>query len=148
MNFNITDKALTKQRIVTYVRKSFSFFLPACLQKTAALTGKPITWEKIAVPRRTSQLHHRYYGPDPPTTYKYQITSAAQDYGLAHASDPANQKAQLKDSVLTLPMGSSAQVKGHDPDDLSTCSDFESGVADLSSQSSSGGDDSKDPDLE
>ncbi|KAM4604225.1 myotubularin-related protein 7b [Polymixia lowei] len=115
-------------------------------ERIAALTGKPITWEKIDVPRRTSQLQQRHCGPDPPTTYTYPVTSPAQDYHPALGVELANQKARMKDPVLTLPLGSSPQVKGHDPDDLSTCSDLESGVADLSSRSSSGGDDSKDPD--
>lgn len=53
----------------------------------------------------------------------------------------------MKNTRLTLPSGpSSVQVRSHDPDDLSGYSDLESGVADLSSRSSSGGDDSKDPD--
>ncbi len=47
---------------------------------------------------------------------------------------------------FTLPLQLAAPHKNGDPDDLSTCSDFESGVADLSSYSSSGGDDAKDPD--
>lgn len=47
---------------------------------------------------------------------------------------------------FTLPLELAAPPKNGDPDDLSTCSDFESGVADLSSYSSSGGDDTKDPD--
>ncbi|ROI16005.1 Myotubularin-related protein 7 [Anabarilius grahami] len=47
---------------------------------------------------------------------------------------------------FTLPLELAAQPKTGDPDDLSTCSDFESGVADLSSHSSSAGDDAKDPD--
>ncbi|XP_067298015.1 myotubularin-related protein 7b isoform X1 [Pseudorasbora parva] len=47
---------------------------------------------------------------------------------------------------FTLPLELAAQPKSGDPDDLSTCSDFESGVADLSSHSSSAGDDAKDPD--
>ncbi|XP_016092365.1 myotubularin-related protein 7-like [Sinocyclocheilus grahami] len=47
---------------------------------------------------------------------------------------------------FTLPLELAAPPKNGDPDDLSTCSDFESGVADLSSHSSSAGDDAKDPD--
>ncbi|XP_056628589.1 myotubularin-related protein 7b isoform X1 [Triplophysa dalaica] len=46
----------------------------------------------------------------------------------------------------TLPMASPAPLTSGDPDDLSTCSDFESGVADLSSHSSSAGDEAKEPD--
>lgn len=51
-------------------------------------------------------------------------------------------------SSFTLPLDLAAQTKNGDPDDLSTCSDLESGVADLSSHSSSAGDDTKDPDSE
>lgn len=106
-------------------------------------------WEKIEVPRRrTSHLRQRHRGPDPPTTYTGPITSPAQDNGHAVSSEPANQKAQTKEPALTLPIGPQAQLKSHDPDDLSTCSDLESGVADLSSRSSSGGDYGKDLDLE
>ncbi|KAG8014988.1 Myotubularin-related protein 7, partial [Nibea albiflora] len=116
-------------------------------ERIAALTGRPITWEKIEVPRRrTSRLRQRHCGPDPPTTYTDPITSPIQDNGYALASETANQKAQTKDPALTLPLGPHAHLKSHDPDDLSTCSDLESGVADLSSRSSSGGDDRKDPD--
>lgn len=113
------------------------------------MTGKPITWEKVKVARRrTCHLRQRHCGPDPPTTYKdlEPITSPAQDDSHALSSEPANQKAQTKDPALTLPLGPHTQHKSHDPDDLSTCSDLESGVADLSSRSSSGGDDRKDPD--
>ncbi|XP_049901542.1 myotubularin-related protein 7-like [Epinephelus moara] len=116
-------------------------------ERIAALTGKPITWEKVSVPRRrTSQLRQKHCGPDPPTTYTDPITSPAQDNGHALSSEPANRKTQTKDPDLTLPLRAHAQLKSHNPDDLSTCSDLESGVADLSSRSSSGGDDGKDPD--
>lgn len=112
------------------------------LQRIAALTGKPITWEKIEVPRRrTSHLRQMRCGPDPPTTYTDPISSPAQDNGHALCSEAANQKTQTKDPDLTLPLGPHTQLKSHNPDDLSTCSDLESGVADLSS-----GDDGKDPD--
>ncbi|XP_052401413.1 myotubularin-related protein 7 isoform X1 [Carassius gibelio] len=47
---------------------------------------------------------------------------------------------------FTLQLQLATPHKNGDPDDLSTGSDFESGVADLSSYSSSGGDDTKDPD--
>ncbi|XP_069024536.1 phosphatidylinositol-3-phosphate phosphatase MTMR7-like isoform X1 [Embiotoca jacksoni] len=118
-------------------------------ERIAALSGRPITWEKIQVPRRsTSRLQPRHSGPDPPTTYTDPITSPAPDDGHALSSQPANQKAPPTDPALTLPLGPHTQLKSHDPDDLSTCSDLESGVADLSSRSSSGGDDGKDPDIE
>lgn len=119
------------------------------LQRIAALTGKPITWEKIEVPRRrTSHLRQRHCGPDPPTTYTDPITSPAQDGSHAVSSEPAGQTAQTKDHALTLLIEPHTQLKSHNPEDLSTCSDLESGVADLSSRSSSGGDYGKDPDLE
>lgn len=118
------------------------------LQRIAALTGKPITWEKIEVPRRrrTSHLRQRHCGPDPPTTYTDPITSPVQDNGHALYSAPASGKAQTKDPTLTLPLWPHTHLKSHDPDDLSVCSDLESGVGDLSSRSSGGGDDRKDPD--
>ncbi|KAM3865052.1 myotubularin-related protein 7b [Diretmus argenteus] len=115
-------------------------------ERLAALTGKPITWKKTRVPRRTSQSWLRYRGPDPPTTYTYPITSPAQAYTHALASDSANRKAPTTDLALTLPLGPPVQAKARNPDDLSACSDLESGVGDLSSRSSSGGDDNKDPD--
>ncbi|XP_047434403.1 myotubularin-related protein 7-like [Mugil cephalus] len=75
-------------------------------ERIAALTGRPVTWPKVEVPRRRRRRTSRTgtSGPDPQ------------------------------------PITSPVQV----PDDPSTCSDLESGVADLSSHSSSGGD----PDLE
>lgn len=36
------------------------------LQRMAALTGKPITWEKVLVPTETT----RHRGPDLPTTHR------------------------------------------------------------------------------
>ena len=117
------------------------FFL--CLQRIAALTGTPTTWEKIEVPRRrTRHLRYRHSGPDPPT-FADPITSPAHENTRTLSSDPANRKAQTQDPAHSPPPG--LQL---DPDDLSARSDLESGVADLSSRSSSGGDDSKDPDLE
>ncbi|XP_068448233.1 myotubularin-related protein 7-like isoform X3 [Clinocottus analis] len=48
-------------------------------ERIAALKGKPITWEKIKVPRkRISHLRQTHRGPDPPTTYP--ISSHAQDH--------------------------------------------------------------------
>lgn len=127
-----------------------SLCLVVCLssvQRIAALTGKPIMWEKIEVSRRrTSRLQQRHCGPDPPTTSLDHVASPAQDNGHILSSKAGNQKAQTK--VLTLPLGPHTKLKSHDPDDLSTCSDLESGVADLSSRSSSGGDYGKDPDME
>ncbi|XP_044045644.1 myotubularin-related protein 7-like isoform X2 [Siniperca chuatsi] len=114
-------------------------------ERIAALTGKPITWEKIEVPRRTSHLRQRHCRPDPTTTYTDPITSPAPVNGHALSSEPVNQKAQTKDPTLTLCLGLHTHLKSHDPDGLSTCSDLESGVADLSSRSSSSGEDGKDP---
>ncbi|XP_056135639.1 myotubularin-related protein 7b [Lampris incognitus] len=107
-------------------------------ERIAALMGKPMTWEKVAVQRRKiSQLQQKYCGPDPPTTYIYPITSPAPNYDPTCASESISHMAPPKDLV---------QIKGPENDDFSTCSDLESGVADLSSRSSSGGDDNKDPD--
>lgn len=117
------------------------------LQRIAALTGKQITWEKIEVPRRrTSHLRQRHCGPDPPTTFTDPITSPVQDNGHALCSAPTNGKTQITNPAFTLPLEPDTHFKTHNPDDLSACSDLESGVADLSSRSSSGGDDRKDPD--
>lgn len=124
-----------------------SYPVLSSLQRMAALTGKIITWEKIEVPRRmTSHLQQRHCGPDPPTTYSNPVTSSAQDNGHTRSAEPANQKAQTMNTTLTLPLGLQSHLKNHNIDDLSTCSDLESGVADLSSRSSTGGDDGKDPD--
>ncbi|XP_053336333.1 myotubularin-related protein 7b [Clarias gariepinus] len=49
---------------------------------------------------------------------------------------------------LTLPLKSSTTCKAGDADDLSVCSDLESGVADLSSHASSSCDDAKEPRLD
>lgn len=101
---------------------------------------------KIEVPRRrTSHLRLRHSGPDPPSTYTHPITSPAQDNSHALSSEPANQRVQTKDPALTLPLGAHTHLKSQDPDDLSACSDLESGVGDLSSRSSSGVDEGKDP---
>ncbi|XP_026214615.1 myotubularin-related protein 7b isoform X1 [Anabas testudineus] len=118
-------------------------------ERITALTGKPIMWEKIEVSRkRTSRLRLRHCGPDPPSTYTHSITSPAHNNSHTLSFKTANQEAQTKEPALTLPLRPHTHLKGHDPGDLSTCSDLESGVADLSSRSSSGGDYSKDPDLE
>lgn len=45
------------------------------LQRITALTGKPITWEKLQVPTETT----RDCGPDPPTTHRTPISRLAQD---------------------------------------------------------------------
>ncbi|XP_020788650.1 myotubularin-related protein 7b isoform X1 [Boleophthalmus pectinirostris] len=100
-------------------------------ERIAALSGRPITWEKIDVPRRKiNQSYLRFCGPDPPTTYHYPITSSDPDRTDKLCHVPANQTPPL-------------QVKGQDPDEFS---DLESGVADLS-RSSSGCDYSKDQDV-
>ncbi|XP_027872758.1 myotubularin-related protein 7b isoform X1 [Xiphophorus couchianus] len=97
-------------------------------ERLAALTGEPIRWEKTAVARRSSScLSVTHSGPDPPTRYSGPIGS----------SQPANQRAQKVDSA---PSGS---PRSPDVED-----DLESGVADLSSRSSCGGEDSKDPELD
>ncbi|XP_032390613.1 myotubularin-related protein 7 isoform X2 [Etheostoma spectabile] len=118
-------------------------------ERIAALTGKPITWEKIEVPRRrTSHLRQTHSGPDPPTTYTDTITSPAQDNGHTLSSKPANQKTPTQDLSLTLPLRPHTQLKSPNPDDHSTRSNLESGMADLSSCSSSRRDNGKDPNLD
>ncbi|CAL8334038.1 unnamed protein product [Lota lota] len=101
-------------------------------ERLAALTGKPISYQKVEVPKRKiNQSQLRYSGPDPPTTYSYPITSPAQNHGSFHrASEAANQKSRRPDAGLCLPLEPQGSGKGRDPDDLS--SDLESGVADLS----------------
>lgn len=122
--------------------RMFVFFL----QRIVALTGKPITWEKIEIPRRrTSYLRQRHCGPDPPTTHTDPFTSPVQDNDHGFFSAPTSRKADTMASPLTLPLITNSH-KNHDPEDFSACSDLESGVADLSSRSSCGGDDRKDPD--
>ncbi|KAM6940679.1 myotubularin-related protein 7b [Xenentodon cancila] len=112
-------------------------------ERIAALTGKPIMWEKINIPRRrTNQLRQRRGGPDPPTTYTEPISRPVS--AMSHG--PASQNSQSLDSALLSPLA--LQLQSLDAEELSACSDLESGVADLSSRSSSGGDDGKDPDLE
>lgn len=138
---------LTNDWTTSQLIKECACVCPLCPQRIAALTGQPITWEKITVPRRrTSHLRQKHCGPDPPTTYRDSFTSPAKDKSQADSSVAANHQAQTKDPALTLPLGLHSHLKSHDPDDLSTCSDLESGVADLSSRSSSGGEDRKDPD--
>lgn len=44
------------------------------LQRVAALTEKPITWEKVQVPTETP----RHCGPDPPATHRAQQTCSGQ----------------------------------------------------------------------
>ncbi|KAM9313819.1 myotubularin-related protein 7b isoform 2-T2 [Pholidichthys leucotaenia] len=102
-------------------------------ERLTALTGKPITWEKVAVPRRRRRTDcQKHGGPDPPATTHGRLISGPDGQ--------TDRKAPRKDPALTLPL--------RDTDDFSACSDLESGVADLSSRSSSGGDDNKEAELE
>lgn len=133
------------------MKKLINLFVFVCcvvsLQRIAVLTGKPIMWEKIDVPRRrTSHPRQRHCAPNPPTTFTDPITSPVQDNGHALRSASTKWQTQLMNPAFTLPVGPDANFKTYEPDDLSACSDLESGVADLSSRSSSGGDDRKDPD--
>uniref|UniRef100_A0A6Q2WS73 Myotubularin phosphatase domain-containing protein n=1 Tax=Esox lucius TaxID=8010 RepID=A0A6Q2WS73_ESOLU len=74
-------------------------------------------------------------GRPAPSTGDGSVDSPPHDYRSTQRGPP--------DPAMTLPLG---PPKGSDPDDLSSaCSDIESGVIDLSSRSSSGGDDCKDP---
>ncbi|XP_034716433.1 myotubularin-related protein 7-like isoform X2 [Etheostoma cragini] len=94
-------------------------------ERIAALTGKPIMWEKIEVPkRRTSHLLQTHSGPDPPTTYTDTIPSPAQDNGDTLSSKPANQKTPTQNLDLTLPLRPNTQLKSPNPDDHSTRSNL------------------------
>ncbi|XP_047220662.1 myotubularin-related protein 7b isoform X1 [Girardinichthys multiradiatus] len=116
-------------------------------ERITVLTGKPIMWEKMEAPwRRSSRLPHRHSGPDPPTSYSEAVTSSELQNSHLCSSELANQRAQRADSAFSGLLGQ--QLRSPDVEDVSACSDLESGVADLSSRSSCGGDDSKDPELE
>ncbi|KAJ3614936.1 hypothetical protein NHX12_018505, partial [Muraenolepis orangiensis] len=101
-------------------------------ERLATLTGEPISYQRVEVPRRKiRQSQLRYSGPDPPTMYSYPTTGPAQDHDSSHGiSKPASEKTQQAGAGLCLPLEPLGSGKGHDPDDLS--SDLESGVADLS----------------
>ncbi|XP_038144132.1 myotubularin-related protein 7b [Cyprinodon tularosa] len=116
-------------------------------ERIVALTGKPITLEKTEVPRRrTSRLPQRHSGPDPPTFYSEPSTNSLLQNSRLHSSELANQRPPRGGSASSGPSGQ--QLRSPDREDVSACSDLESGVADLSSRSSCGGDDNKDPELE
>ncbi|CAB1327167.1 unnamed protein product [Coregonus sp. 'balchen'] len=86
--------------------------------------------------RKTNKVYEEECRPGGPPTGDGPVSSPPQDYCPSRRGPPG--------PAMTLPLG---PPKGPDPDDLSSaCSDMESGVADLSSRSSSGGDDSRDPD--
>ncbi|XP_016417344.1 myotubularin-related protein 7-like [Sinocyclocheilus rhinocerous] len=85
--------------------------------------------------KKTNKLSERVRRPIP--------TESELSSPLDYFTTPRSEK---NTPSFTLPLQLAAPHKNGDPDDLSTCSDFESGVADLSSYSSSGGDDTKDPD--
>lgn len=125
------------------VTQLFSFcFSP---QRIAALTGRPITWERLQIPRRrrTDSLQQRPCGPDPPSTYTQPDHHPDTDHS---ATVFPNRKAPGMASTLTLPLKTNLGHKSQEQEDFSACSDLESGVADLSSRSSCGGEDRKDPD--
>ncbi|XP_075870593.1 myotubularin-related protein 7b isoform X1 [Nelusetta ayraudi] len=114
-------------------------------ERIAALTGKPITWEKLQIPRRrrTDSLQQRPCGPDPPSTYTEPDQYPDTDNSATFFS---NRKAPNVASTLTMPLKTNVCHKSQEQEDFSICSDLESGVADLSSRSSCGGEDRKDPD--
>lgn len=109
-------------------------------KRIAALTGKPITREKLQIPRRrrTDSLQQRPCGPDPPSTYTEPNPHRHRDNGAASFASASNMA-----STLTLPLKTNVCLE---QEDFSACSDLESGVADLSSRSSCGGEDRKDAD--
>lgn len=88
-------------------------------------------------------MPQRHSGPDPPSSFTEPTTCPALQNSHVGSSDPANQKAQSQDSAPSRSLGLQLDLQ-----DRSTCSDLESGVADLSSLSSSGADDNKDQGLE
>ncbi|KAM6940422.1 phosphatidylinositol-3-phosphate phosphatase MTMR7-like [Xenentodon cancila] len=93
------------------------------LERIAALTGKPVMWEKINIPRRrTNQLRQRRGGPDPPTTYTEPISKPVS----AMSHEPASQNSQSLDSAPLSPLA--LQLQSLDLEELSACSDLESGV--------------------
>lgn len=138
---------VTDDRIVPLfdqvVIQLFCFCFPP--KRIAALTGRPITWEKLQIPRRrrTDSLQQRPCGPDPPSTYTEPDQYPDTDNSATFFS---NRKAPNVASTLTLPLKTNVCHKSQEQEDFSACSDLESGVADLSSRSSCGGEDRKDPD--
>lgn len=138
---------VTDDRVVELLEQSVTY-LSCCRfspKRIAALTGKPIMWEKLQIPRRrrTDSLQQRPCGPDPPSTYTEPNQYRDKDNG---ATFFASRTASKMASTLTLPLKTNVCHKSHEQEDFSACSDLESGVADLSSRSSCGGEDRKDAD--
>lgn len=107
-------------------------------QRIAALKGKPTNGTGLQ--RKTNKVCEEGCRVGPPSGQPVTTTSPTQDH--CPSLTPGH-KREPQGPALILPLG---PPKAPDPDDLSACSDVESGVADLSSRSSSGGDDGKDPD--
>lgn len=61
--------------VVLLVHFVLAFVSLLLLQRITALTGKPITWEKVQVPKETV----RHCRPEPPTTHRAPISRLAQD---------------------------------------------------------------------
>ncbi|RXN25496.1 myotubularin-related 7-like isoform X1 [Labeo rohita] len=95
-------------------------------ERLAQLKERKISGEM----RKTNKLSERVRRPIP--------TERELGSPLDYFTTPRSEK---HTPSFTLPLELAAPPKNGDPDDLSTCSDFESGVADLSSHSSSAGDD-------
>lgn len=101
--------------------------------------------EKLQIPRRrrrTDSLQQRQCGPDPPSTYTEPNQYSGAD------KDAASSFSRKVAPTLTLPLKTDVCHHSREPGDSSACSDLESGVADLSSRSSCGGEDRKDADLD
>ena len=103
------------------------------------LTGKKVE----AVVKRMSRASDGTPRRAPPASDRGEegVAESPQDYFPCWDSAPERER---KAPPFSLPLASALDVG--EPDDLSACSDLESGVADLSSRSSSSGND-KDPDL-
>lgn len=105
------------------------------------LTGRKVE-AAVKTTSRASDWTPRRVAPGPgPGQAGDGVAESPQDYFPCVDTGPERER---KAPPLSLPLGSA--LGAGEPDDLSACSDLESGVADLSSRSSSGGDD-KDPDL-
>ncbi|XP_030643738.1 myotubularin-related protein 7b [Chanos chanos] len=104
-------------------------------ERLAILTGTMPTARCTGASRATERAHRQT-----PPTRGDEVDALPQDFLTCTSS---TSEVKRHNPSFTLPL---VPPKGSDPDDLSACSDLESGVADLSSRSSSAGDDCKDPD--
>ncbi|KAG5285763.1 hypothetical protein AALO_G00007180 [Alosa alosa] len=108
-------------------------------ERIAMLTGKSVEAAVKMMSRASDWTPRR--APPASDRAGEGVAESPQDYFPCVDSAPERER---KTPPASLPLVSA--LGAGEPDDLSACSDLESGVADLSSRSSSGGDD-KDPDL-